>query len=357
MQQVDGEKIGEEVIAKNEKKKMKRGTKVLLTVTCVLVGIAVVMAAAVLVLTVIGRKTLTDEGTNMDFDAYAGEFESLDSGIIRYKGKLYQYNDEISCVLLMGIDSYQKHETNSAVNNNQADVNVLAVIDPKNEKLTLLSVSRDTMCTIDVLNEDGTEAGTAQAQLALAYSYGDGGVKSCELTAKAVSRLFYGLKIPAYASIYMNGISELVDLVGGVKVTPTESFNGFAAGRQYELKGGLTESYIRFRDHTIEGNNLRMEHQNQVLLALVYKGLENVRTNPSSVLELYSGVQDNTSTNVNTAMMVYLAQQAVKLDFDGQIHKVPGHSELGEQNHAVFVVDEDAFFEQILGIFYNEIAE
>ena len=338
----------------NDKKKMKKGTKILLIIVGILVGIAIVMAAAVLILTAVGRDSMTDE-SGMDLSAYAGEFESLDSGIIRYKGKLYQYNDEISCVLLLGIDTYQKQEFSGAVNNNQNDVNVLAILDPKNQKMTLLSISRDTLCTIDVLNDDGTEAGTAQAQLALAYSYGDGAEQSCELTAKAVSRLFYGLKVPAFASIYMNGISDLVDLVGGVNVTPSESFNGFNAGQQYELKGDLTEKYIRFRESTVEGNNQRMEHQNQVILSLVYKGLHNAKSNPSSVLDLYSGVKDNTSTNVNTAMMVYLAQQAVKLDFDGQIHKVPGHSELGEQNHAVFIVDEDAFFEQVLGIFYNEI--
>lgn len=350
---LDEEKIVE-TTEKKDKKKMKKGTKTLLIIVGVLVGIAIAMVAAVMILTAIGRNAMTDEN-GMDLSAYAGEFETLDSGIIRYKGKLYQYNDELSCVLLMGIDNYQKQELSGAVNDNQADVDVLVVLDPKNEKLTLLSVSRDTMCTIDVLEDDGTEAGTAQAQLALAYSYGDGAEKSCELTSKAVSRLFYGLKIPAYASIYMNGISDLVDLVGGVNVTPSDSFNGFNAGQQYELKGGLTEEYIRFRDHTVDGNNQRMEHQNQVLLSLVYKGLHNAKSNPSSVLDLYSGVKDNTSTNVNTAMMVYLARQAVKLDFDGQIHKVPGHSEMGEQNHAVFVVDEDAFFEQILGIFYNEI--
>ena len=69
--------------------------------------------------------------------------------------------------------------------------------------------------------------GTADAQLALAYSYGDSDEKSCELTTTAVSRIFYGLNIPAYGSIYMNGISDLVDIVGGVTVTPSDNFNGF----------------------------------------------------------------------------------------------------------------------------------
>lgn len=340
-------------IKKKEKKKMNKGTKILLIIVCVLVGIAVLLAAAAVILTAIGEKAL-NSGDAMDITG-VGDFENLGSGTVRHNGKLYSYNDEITCILLMGVDNYEKQENTSFGDANQSDVNVLAVIDPKNEKLTLLSVSRDTVCTLDVLDSEGNFAGNADAQLALAYCYGDGGERSCELTATAVSRLFYGLNIPAYASIYMNGISDLVDIVGGVTVTPADTFGDFAAGRQVELKGGLTERYIRFREHTVEGNNQRMQRQNQVLMALVYKALHCVKDNPTSVLDIYSGVKENVTTNVNTAMMAYLARQAVKLDFDGQIHTVPGHSELGEQDHAVFVIDEEAFIDQILEIFYNPV--
>lgn len=336
-----------------KKKKMNKGTKVLLIIVCILVGLAILLAAAAAILTAVGRNALS--GGNAMNIAETDSFENLGSGTIRHNGRLYSYNDEITCILLMGIDSYDKQENAGSGDSNQSDVNVLAVIDPKNEKLTLLSISRDTMCRLDILDENGNFEGNADAQLALAYSYGDGAEKSCELTATAVSRLFYDLNIPAYASIYMNGITELVDTVGGVTVTPADTFGDFAAGRQVKLQGGLTERYIRFREHTVDGNNQRMQRQNQVLMALVYKALNCVKENPTSVLDIYSGVQDNVTTNVNTAMMVYLAQQAVKLNFDGQIHTVPGHSEMGEQNHAVFVVDEDAFFEQILEIFYNPV--
>ena len=93
----------------------------------------------------------------------------------------------------------------------------------------------------------------------------------------------------------------------------------------------------------------------QVLMALVYKGLDSAKKDPTSVLDLYGCVKDNVTTNINAAMMVYLARQAIKLDFDGQIHNVPGHSELGEQNHAVYVVDEEAFLAMIMDIFYDPV--
>lgn len=338
------------------KKPMSKGAKALLIVVCVLVGLAVLMTAAVLVLDAIGRDAMTDGGGSIDLSSTnAQEFEAVGTGTVRYKGRLYSYNDEISCILMMGVDEYQKSEQSHYGNANQSDVNVLAVLDPKNEKLTLISVSRDILCELEMLDSEGNFIGTGNAQLALAYSYGDGGDVSCQLTSRAASKIFYGLNIPAYASIYMNGIADLVDTVGGITVTPSDSFNGFTAGQQVELKGRLTEQYIRFREHTIEGNNQRMERQKQVLMALVYKGLACAKEDPTSVLDLYGSVKDNVTTNINTAMMVYLARQAIKLDFDGQIHNVPGHSELGEQNHAVYVVDEEAFLAMIMDIFYDPV--
>lgn len=117
----------------------------------------------------------------------------------------------------------------STGNANQSDANILAVLDLRNKEMTLISVSRDAMCTLDILDSAGEHVGTATAQLALAYAYGDGAERSCELTSAAVSRLFYDLPIPVYGSIYMQGIRQLVDSVGGVTVTPGTSIPGFAA--------------------------------------------------------------------------------------------------------------------------------
>ena len=44
------------------------------------------------------------------------------------------------------------------------------------------------------------------------------------------------------------------------------------------------------------------------MLALVNKMLAQVKEDPASVLALYNDVRRNITTNINTAMMVYLAQ-------------------------------------------------
>ena len=337
-----------------KKRKLSKGTRVLLIIVCILVGIAVLLSATVFVLSKLGHKALTDDGSGMTM----ADEETENTGTIRYKGKLYRYNDEISTVLLMGIDNYEKSpEATEFGEGNQSDVNVLAVMDPKNEKLTMIAVSRDAMCDLDVLDDTGEYAGTAHAQLALAYSYGEGAERSCELTRDAVSRIFYGLSIPAYGSMYFNGLGNIVECLGGITITPTENAYGFEAGVPVALTGSEAQGYIRYREHTIEGNNERMERQKQVMSALARTAIERAKANPTSILDIYRSAQKDVTTNLNASMIVYLAQLATKLDFDGEILKVPGESVLGEQEHAEFIVDEDALYEMILDIFYLEVAE
>jgi len=332
------------------KKKMSRGTRVLLIIACTVLGVAVLMVGAVLVMNKLGERALTDDGADIDISDGA---DVLENGTVRYKGKLYRYNDSITTILLMGVDDREKTEFDGIYGaNNQSDANLLVVLDPVNGKMTLVSISRDSMCDIKVLDKEGNFVGTNNTQLALAYSFGDGADVSCELTCDAVSGIFHGISIPAYGSIYIEGICDLVDLVGGVEVTPTENHGSFVAGQTVLLKGSLTESYIRYREHTTEGNNQRMARQNQVILALVHKGLSMAKNDPFSIPELYRSVSSNVTTNIDISKMVYLAKTAVSLDFDSEIHKVQGESVLGEENHAEYNIDEAALYDMIIDIFY-----
>lgn len=339
--------------AQPPKKRMSRGTRVLVIIVCVLLAITLILVGTVLILSAVGRSALTnDDGMNIARD----DVEALGSGTVRYDGQLYRYNTDIVTILLMGVDEQVKQDANGIYGNaNQSDVNILAVLDLRNKEMTLISVSRDAMCTLDILDSAGEHVGTATAQLALAYAYGDGAERSCELTSAAVSRLFYDLPIPVYGSIYMQGIRQLVDSVGGVTVTPDASFRGFAAGQAVTLTGQRTEDYIRYRADSTEGNNQRMQRQKQVVLALVNKMLAQVREDPASVLVIYNNIRRNTTTNINTAMMVYLAQQASGMHFSGDIVNVPGTSVMGAQRHAEYQVDQDALLRMILNIFYEPV--
>ena len=60
-------------------------------------------------------------------------------------------------------------------------------------------------------------------------------------------------------------------------------------------------------------------------------------------------------TAINTAMIVYLPQQASGMHFSGDIVNVPGTSVMGAQKHAEYQVNPDALLEMVLDIFYEPV--
>lgn len=55
----------------------------------------------------------------------------------------------------------------------------------------------------------GNPIGTETKQLTLAYAFGDGREKSCELTVGALSKLLFGLQIDGYFAVNMDSIPYL----------------------------------------------------------------------------------------------------------------------------------------------------
>lgn len=337
---------------RSKKKRLSKGTRILLRIVIVIVVIALLLAAAVLILDHMGKGKLTGGGEMTAIP----EADIESAGRVRYKGQLYQYKNNITSILLMGVDSRNKEESSGEFGrSNQSDVNVLAVMDPTSKEITLINISRDSMVDLEVLDDYGNSKGTARAQLALSYSYGDGANVSCELTRNAVSGLFFDLPIHAYASVYMNGIADLVGEVGGVTVSARETFGDFVEGQTVKLTRSNTESYIRYRTHDTEGNNQRMERQKQVIMALAKTMLSNIRRQPINVLTMYDAVKRNVTTDLDTASILYLGRTAAGLHLNEEMLKVTGESVLGAGDHAEYLVDETALFEMILSVFYEPI--
>ena len=333
--------------------RMSKGTRILWNIVIVIVAIALLLGAAVFVLDHFGRSKLTDTGESM---TVIEDAELDNSGRVRYKGKLYEYKKDVTSILLMGVDSRSKEASEGEFGgSNQSDMNVLAVLDPETRQITLINISRDSMVEMEVLDAQGNSSGTAKAQLALAYSYGDGGDVSCRLTRDAVSGLFYDLPIHAYASIYLNGIADLVGEIGGVTVNALDTFGEFRQGVDAQLTSYNTESYIRYRDHTVDGNNQRMERQKQVLMAMAKTMLSRVREKPISALTIYNAVQRNVTTDLSTGSILYLARTAAGMSMNESVLKVQGESVLGDGSHAEFHVDETALYELILSVFYKPV--
>lgn len=363
-------------------KKKKRGSRIGVILVCILVVLAAAMGSLALHVYLRGKRMRQNtsapnlaalqqpaapaeapEAPLPEEEAPAPEepekaLEVVDEGTIRYGGKLYRYNSDITTFLLLGIDSQQPENTDGTCNVDAfSDVIMLAAVDFRNRQISLLTLSRDTMCEFQRLNPDGSERDWATGQLALTFSYGDGALKSCEITKNAVSQVLSDLPIQSCSALYLDGLRRLTDAVGGVTVTVLEDLSyGYASmqpGAEVTLDGAMAERYIRARERTEEGNLKRMERQKQFFTALMKKVLASVKERPASILDLYGKISSDVVTDLETGDILYLATEASGMRIDTNIRNVPGTVTSDENGFVQYDLDEAGLLELLLDVYYE----
>ena len=363
-------------------KKKKRGSRIGVILVCILVVLAAAMGSLALHVYLRGKRMRQNtsapnlaalqqpaapaeapEAPLPEEEAPAPEepekaLEVVDEGTIRYGGKLYRYNSDITTFLLLGIDSQQPENTDGTCNVDAfSDVIMLAAVDFRNRQISLLTLSRDTMCEFQRLNPDGSERDWATGQLALTFSYGDGALKSCEITKNAVSQALSDLPIQSCSALYLDGLRRLTDAVGGVTVTVLEDLSyGYASmqvGAEVTLDGAMAERYIRARECTEEGNLKRMERQKQFFTALMKKVLASVKERPASILDLYGKISSDVVTDLETGDILYLATEASGMRIDTNIRNVPGTVTSDENGFVQYDLDEAGLLELLLDVYYE----
>ncbi len=283
----------------------------------------------------------------------------VEEGVVVYQGERYRYNDEIITLLFLGIDTNETVEIQEiAGTGGQADTIFLLVLDPKNERIRMLGVSRDTMTDIELYDLNGNYMGTDRNHLALAYAYGDGAQKSCELTEEAVSNLFFQMPIHGYCSINISAIEILNDLVGGVTVTVTDEdleAIGFTVGETLTLDAEQAESYIRWRpDKDSVSNGRRMERQKDYAWRYIQQAKKVFSENVLFPVQAVQAVSPYMVTDLSVSEISYLATLATGLDFSIEDIQMVEGLETTTEIHDEFYASDSALYELILEVFYEK---
>lgn len=344
-----------------EEQKTRKKLSLGLRLFIILMAVTLLLCATVLGIWLHGRSVLrsrTVKAPTIDQNDNA----QLDSYTVYRNGKYYRYKDGMVNLLLMGVDADEKFSQPHAYGGDyQADVILLAALDTVNDEMTLISVSRDTMCDIAILEDDQRRQGVARAQIALSYAYGDGLTVSCELCREAVSTLFHGLEIDGYGAFFLGGVGKLNNALGGVTVTVPDglpnipAFYGMTPGSTVTLTGDQARAFIQWREEDAAGNDGRMQRQKQFLLSAISQLRSQIKSNPASVLSLYNTVSDYILTDLDLSRIVYLATEAAAMRFDGEVLRVPtGEGTVSAQEHLELPVDEEGLTDLILSVFYEE---
>ena len=208
-------------------------------------------------------------------------------------------------ILLMGVDKSQERAESAEYegDNFRSDSMILARVDPKDKKLTLISIVRDTYVDIE---------GYGKNKINAAHALG-----GPALTVKTVSK-FAGVPISHYAEIDFDGFKAAVDALGGIDVNvPVEIDDDMAGGYvpagEQTLNGDQALILCRARhayDEIGAGDFYRAANQRMVMGAVAKKLLaSDVGTIASTVTSLCDYI--DTDMNVTDIIAVASAMRGM----------------------------------------------
>ena len=286
---------------------------------------------------------------------------SWQSDWIRYNGSVYDYNENITTFLIMGIDKDEDvSKVDEGTNGGQADALFLLVINPDDESIKIIGINRNSMTDVDVYDEYGRYKTTVIAQIATQHGFGDGVEESCEYQVKAVSNMFYQLPIHGYAAINMSAISTINDQVGGVDVTVLEDLTkwdkSLKKGEEVHLEGQQAYYYVKARDIKVFGSNdTRLDRQRQYLNGFIKAARDESIDNPNAAIDLFTAINDKMVTNISADEISYLAPLITRYSFDPNDLRIINGETRKDGNFEEFIVDETDLYDTIIEVFYKKI--
>lgn len=269
----------------------------------------------------------------------------------------YVMNDNIQSILLIGLDKFDEDRDDTGYyNDQQADFNMLFVIDNEKRTYSAIHLNRDSMTKINVLGVAGEKIDTIDGQLALAHTYGNGKEVSCRNTADAASELLNGLVIDRYISVTMDAVPVITDLVGGVEVYVTDDFTGvddtLKMGETVTLNGEQALTFVRSRygleDST---NSTRMLRQQEFLSSLFKEFNEKAESDENFIINASVELSDYIVSNYSVNQLENLVDNLSDYEFK-EIYNLKGESKVGEK-FLEFYVDKEYATDLILDLFYE----
>ncbi len=171
----------------------------------------------------------------------------------------YEVTEKPFNILISGIDVKGDIQTVS-----RSDVNMIVTVNPSTHELLLTSIPRDYY--VDLYGKNSKDKLT------------HAGVLGINTSIKTIENLL-DIDIKYYLKVNFSTLIDVVDIIGGIKVTSDKTFTtridkncNIKEGINY-LDGKCALAYSRERYAYIEGDNHRILNQQDVLIAILNKTL------------------------------------------------------------------------------------
>ncbi len=317
--------------------------------------ILVILVAVVAVRFAENRLNVSVENAGQQMTSHQ---KSANAAQVFMNGRWFAQKD-LETVLVMGIDTHGVLTSSGSYNNtNQVDFLTVLIRDPNTNESKAIHLNRDTMTEITVLGVTGQVAGTRNAQLALAFNYGNGRQVSSNNVVTAVEHLLYGMEIDHYITMTMDAVPIINDWAGGVTVEVLDDFSGIDAslvqGELVTLHGEQALTYVRTRRGLDDSSNLhRMERQRQYASAWTKK-VEHKFDDPQAMADFLIRLDGYYLTDCTAEELEVLVRNLSE-NASVETHEIEGEAVAGE-TYMEYYVNEEALQQLILDLFYVPVA-
>ena len=282
-----------------------------------------------------------------------------DGKTVSYKGDTYVLNENITTVLLIGVDKTELEENATRGEGGEADCILLMSMDTQTGETKIVNISREAYAQVDIYSVSENLIESRNTQLCRAYAFGDGGELSCENTMKSVKRLLYGMPIHSYVALDMRFIGAATDAVDGISLTTLSDVKMpddriVPMGTEIELWGREAEFYVRYRNKLLlESNLLRMDRQKQFVELFAKKALAETKKDLTTLLDLYGAMTKYMTTDLSLADVTFLLGTFLNHGATFEFTSIKGQLDrLGE--NAIYYLDETNTYETVLDLYYTK---
>ncbi len=209
-------------------------------------------------------------------------------------------------VYISGIDTYGEISTVS-----RSDVNILATINLKENKILLTNTPRDYYVQLH---------GTTGDKDKLTHA----GVYGIDMSMQTLEDL-YNTNIDYYIRVNFNSLIDIVDAIGGVDVysdqeLTTLHYKVHIVKGWNHLNGKEALGYCRERYSYLEGDRHRGENQQQVIQAIIKKVTESKDIN--TYLNLLPILEKSIQTNIDKSLINGFINLQVKNNFNWSVESI-----------------------------------
>jgi polyisoprenyl-teichoic acid--peptidoglycan teichoic acid transferase len=246
-------------------------------------------------------------------------------------------NDETINILLVGIDGGQFKNNTYRQDVGRTDTIMIFSLNKKTNKISLLSVPRDTRLNIPGKGMDKVNA---------AHAYG-----GINLSIKTLSE-YLGIPIHHYVKVNYNAFTKVVDGLGGVTINVTEDVRYFVDGQIKVPKGiqkmdGQTAfNYVQVR----EGDIKRVERQQKFVKALAEQAIS-VSTLPK-VPGILNNIAGDIKTDISPKDMLDLINNARSMNPGGIKNEILPGTAGNLKGVSYWMADDNAKKDVVNRLFY-----